>query len=141
MKSLPGDPDYNPLYELPQEFRHAVSYFWTFHSSILNNMTCLCIRLKTWIARDGLTIEDLKPVLNKLTTPEECSNIIYPTDLLNRLAANVATVLRHKRAIEQSAKNRQELQDRNNNQQSEEQISFLEMFRNRLASNADINNL
>ncbi len=82
--------DDNPLTLLPDAMRPDVSLFFGCYSDVLKGTLGLSSSISVWVQSDGLTADELRPILRKLLSASERAQIQYAGQLLSRLAAMVA---------------------------------------------------
>lgn len=85
---------------LPKPYRQPVAFFWSLNQHLLPGPLPLVARLKLWIAKEGLTAEECKAVLNRLAAPGRSSRHQFVGQLLADLAAEVAKVVGRRKSIE-----------------------------------------
>ena len=89
----------NPLLALPPEWAKPVGYFLSARALLIREPLGLCLTLKVWIERCGLTLADALPIFNRLASPEMAKEHQFESELMADLAAMVAERLRSKRII------------------------------------------
>lgn len=97
----------NPLLALPPEWAKPVGYFLSARALLIREPLGLCLTLKVWIERCGLTLADALPILNRLASPELAREHQFESELMADLAAMVAERLRSKRIIADMLERRQ----------------------------------
>ncbi len=126
---LPGDIDFNPVDHVPIEFQPAIAMFIGMHMGKLKDqITSLCLSIKYWHEREGLTIEELKPILAEMSKSENVAEIRSRDDFMNKIAAGVAAANR-RRKVEQDM-----IERRRAASGSAEQLSLIDQFKKRIAS-------
>lgn len=96
-----------PLNDLPPGIRKPVGFFWALNRHLLPTPIPLVLRLKVWIAKESLTPEEVRQVLNRLVSPEASANHRFASDLLCDLAAGVAEVVNRRRKLKEQAEQRE----------------------------------
>ena len=81
---------------LPEPFRKPVGFFWACNQHLLPSPLPLATRLHLWIAKEGLTVEELKTALNRCSTPDRCSEIHFVGQLLAAVAKEIDSVIRRR---------------------------------------------
>lgn len=98
--------DVDPVKLLPKEWRPPVRFFYGFYSDILKGPTGLTVRFRMWIRDEGLTLDEAREVMKRLTRPERCAGIVYVGQLMAALADEVAEAVKARRQREQAARSR-----------------------------------
>ena len=89
---------------LPDAFQKPAAFFWAMNAHLLPTPTPLAMRLRVWIANEGLTAAEAKAAFAALTRPEAAARHRFAADLLAELAAEVDAVVKRRRAREAAAK-------------------------------------
>lgn len=100
---------------LPEGYRKAVGFFWALNSHLLPTPTPLALRFQIWIQQEGLTEDDCKAILRKLTTPEASAKHRFASDLLTDLATEVDAVTKQRKQLAEAARLREYEAARNAN--------------------------
>lgn len=87
-----------PLRMLPESWRVPTWAFWTFFSDLLPDQLSLSARLRHW-ANDGLTLDDLGAIYERLTAPAEAARFEYKGQLMAELSRLVGDRLARKRKM------------------------------------------
>jgi hypothetical protein len=98
--------DINPLLYLPSDLQEPASAFYAFWSDYLKGTFGLVTRLNTWIADEGLTVDEARDAMQKMMRPGEASKLEYAGKVLAALAASVEQVLKDRQAREETARRR-----------------------------------
>jgi hypothetical protein len=106
-KQLVEDYVAKPLRMLPQEWRVPTWKFWTFWSHILPDQLAVSARLRHW-KDDGLTLDDLDIVFDRLTSPEATARFQFPGQLLAEMARLVHERLDRRRRLADMVRAREE---------------------------------
>jgi hypothetical protein len=89
-----------PLSLLPAEWQDPVKFFYASYSDILKGTLGVVTSLRLWIKDDALTLDEAKPILKRLMSPEERMSIVYPGQLLAKLAGLVSEVVNRRRQLD-----------------------------------------
>lgn len=104
----PAKAQENPFRMVPKEYRRPLAFFWSLNQHMLPNALPLAARVRLWIDKHGLTADELRRALGKLSDPERSSRHQYAGQLLADLAGEVATVCGERRRLDEMLQRRRD---------------------------------
>lgn len=96
-----------PLKQIPAPWRTTTWDFWSYWSHVLKNQLALAARLRHW-REDGLTLEDVRAIFAKLTTPEATAKYQFAGELLAEVASLAAVRIAQRKTQREMAERRAE---------------------------------
>ena len=99
-----------PLRQLPDAWRPVVWDFWAKWSFLIKDQLALCARLRDW-RDDGLTLDDLRGVINRFRDPDRMARLRWAGDLMAEFATEVGEAIRRHRVLAEQQARRDEQAD------------------------------